>query len=192
MFNLGDVVRLNRGWTPMVVISIHADGTLTAKYANNTWNRVKAEDYNSSAHRSYSTSNTYTRKQSGFTAWTGAPISKENYIMTNRYKSLKRPHISGTFLNTSSTGQIVIETNGGDIVVLDPNDAARDIPFTIQVQSANSSYRCHYTLPQGASVSVNDLLMSNSGNLYVVKALNTEQMSPKGEFKGSRVIKQAL
>ena len=192
MFHIGQVVRLNRGWTPMVVIRLNADGTLTAKYANNSWNPVRKEDYDCSPHRSYSSSNTYTRKVSGFTAWTGAPISKDNYIMTNRYKSRSMPDVSGSFLNTTSRGDIVIEDDKGGIHVLSPSDAARDVPFTFEVKAAHNNYRCHYTLPKGASVNIGDTLVSKSGNFYNVIALDTEHHNPKGEFKGQRVIKQEL
>lgn len=192
MFNIGDVVRLKRGWTPMVVIRLNDDGTLTAKYANNAWNWVTKEDYDCSPHRAYSSSNTYTRKHSGFAAWEGEPISKKNFIMTNRYKSTKQPHISGVFLNTSSAGAIIIETDRGDIVVLDAQDAARDIPFTFEVKATHNNYRCHYTLPQGTHVNVGDVLVSDSGNFYVVTELNTERYNPKGVFKGHRVLKESL
>lgn len=191
MFNLGDVVRLKRGWTPMVVVRLNKDGTITAKYANHDNWPVTEADYNCSAHRAYSSSNTYTRPHSGFVAWDGDPISKVHFIMPNRYKSLKQPHISGTFLNTSSKGDIIIETDRGDIIVLEPQDAARDIPHTIQVKSAHSNYRCHYTIAPGL-VEVGDTLVSKSGNFYNVIAVNTEHVSPKGAFKGHRVVKEEL
>lgn len=188
MFKLGDVVRLNRGWTPMIVIRLYDDGTLRAKYANNTWVLVTKEDYEDD----FSSCSTYTRKHSGFTAWDGAPISKEHFIMPNRYKSLKQPHISGVFMNTSSSGQIIIETDRGDIVVLDAQDAARDIPYTFEAKATNNGYTCHYTLPAGASVAIGDMLISASGNTYLVRKVNTEHMNPKAQFNGHRVVKEEL
>lgn len=194
MFKLGDVVRLSRGWTPMIVIRLNYDGTLTAKYANNSWNRVTKKDYACPRHPAYSSSNTYTRKHSGFKPWEGETISSENYIMPNRYKSRTQPHISGVFLNTSSTGQIIIETDNQQIIVLEAQDAVRDIPFTFEAKATNQggNYTCHYTLPAGASVEVGDLLISSTGNTYVVRKVNTERIAPKGMFKGHRVVKEEL
>lgn len=189
MFNIGDVVRLNRGWTPMIVLNVEADGEVWAVYASrNQFYPIEPWHYDEWRH-AYS----YHRPTDGFTHWDGDPINLNwNYIMPNRYKSLKQPHISGTFLNTSSSGQIIIETDRGDIVVLDAQDAARDIPYTFQAKATNNSYTCHYTLPDGASVQKGDLLISESGNTYVVKAVNTENINPKGVFKGHRVVKEAL
>lgn len=189
MFNIGDVVRLNRGWTPMIILHIEPCGEIWAVYASrNHFYPIKPWHYEDWRH-SYS----YHRPKNGFTLWDGDPINYDwNYIMPNRYKSLTQPHISGVFLNTSSSGQIIIETDHGEIIVLGAQDAARDIPYTFQVKATNNSYTCHYTLPDGASVSQDDLLISKSGNIYVVKAVNTEHMSPKGQFKGHRVIKEEL
>ena len=191
MFQLGDVVRLNRGWSPMIVIRIHNNGEITAKYATHDCYPVTPEDY--LKNRWSSSSSTYTRFQSGFTAWDGAPISKVHYRMTNRYKSKSMPDVSGRFLNTTYNGAIVLEHDDGSIHVLAASDAMLDIPFTFQVKAAHNNYRCDYTLPQGSSnVVIGDVLVSKRGNLYTVIAVDTKNVNPKAEFNGHRVVKEEI
>ncbi len=185
MFPLGSVVRLRRGWTPLVVIKHGTNGVIYAKYANHDCYPVTVEDYDTS---SYSSMSTQRRHFNEFVPWDGDPISKVHFLMPNRYKSISRPHICGTYMNTSSNGHIIIECDNGKIEVLAPNDAARDIPFTFQAKSMNSPYKCHYTVAPGVRVAEGDLLLSATGNLYTVIAVNTEQCNPKGQFKGKRVV----
>lgn len=188
MFKLGDVVRLSRGWTPMIVIALHKNGTLTAKYANNCWDRVKRSDYNCKANRSYSVTNSYTRAHSGFVPWTGAPISKENFIMPTRYKSKNQPHIAGEFLNNTRNGDVVIETDHNGIIILKADEAVLDIPTTFKVQSCNNrNYTAHYILPKGVTFTGGELLISDSGNIYVVTKLDTEAVNNKGVFCGKQI-----
>lgn len=44
MHKVGDVVRLNRGWTPMVVIGFE-EHRMIAKYASNPYYPVTQEDF---------------------------------------------------------------------------------------------------------------------------------------------------
>lgn len=190
MLKRGDVVRLNRGWTPMIVLYVDPDGEVWAVYAS------RSPDYHITEEHYYFW-NIYAqtnRPMSGFTLWDGAPINLEwNYIMTNRYKSIKKPHVSGVFLNTSSQGKIIIETDIGDIVVLDPEDATRDIPTTFRVKGMGSNYyTANYILPDGVDIAEGDMLISETNNVYVVTEMNTEALNNKGLFKGSRVVKSPL
>ena len=191
MFQVGDAVRLIRGWRRMVVIGFDSVGHVIAKYDHDRlwdYSRVHNSDF------SYPLASTRTQIRSApnFVKWDGDPVKKVFYTVSNRYKSIKQPHISGEFLNTSSSGAIIIEQDNGSIVVLDAQDAARDIPFTFQAKSTNNSYSCHYTLPAGASVEVGDLLVSQSGNTYFVRAVDTQWPNPKGPFKGHRLVKESL
>lgn len=183
MFPLGTVVRLRRGWTPLVVIDHLTGNQIRAKYANHDCYPVTARDYEEPC----CAMSTQRRHYSEFVPWDGDPISKVHFLMPNRYKSRSMPDVSGVFLNTTSRGDIVIEDNQGGIHVLAPLDAQRDIPFTFEAKSMNSSYRCHYTLAPGARVSEGDMLVSSSNNLYIVTAVNTEKVNPKGQFNGKRV-----
>lgn len=188
MFPLGTVVRLRRGWTPLVVIDHLTGDQIRAKYANHDHYPVTAKDYEEPC----CAMSTQRRHFSEFVPWDGEPISKVHFLMPNRYKSRSMPDVYGTFLNTTSRGDIVIEDDQGGIHVLSPSDAARDIPFTFEAKSVNSSYRCDYTLPKGVSVDVGDLLLSSTNNLYVVTKLDTERTNNKGEFKGHRILKESL
>ena len=191
MFPLGTVVRLRRGWTPLVVIDHLPRNVIRAKYANNDDYPVTAKDYENL----YPGGLTQLRHFSEFVPWDGEPISKVHFIMPNLYKSRSMPNVSGILLNTTSRGDIVIEDDKGKIHVLSPSDVicdTPDTPFTFEVKLLNVSHYLHYTLPKGTSVSVGDLLLSNKNHLYIVTKLDTKQTNNKGEFKGHRITKEPL
>lgn len=189
MFQVGQTVRLKRGWTPMIVIHIEDSGRIIAKYANSTRYPVTKKDYQ----EPYFACSTQKRQSDEFVVWDGKPINKKvQTIMPNRFKSKSMADVSGTLLNTTSRGDIVIEDDNGGVHVLSPSDAVRDIPFTVEVKSINSSYRCHYILSKDADVVVGDTLVSKSGNYYTVVRVNSECATPKGEFKGHRLVKHDL
>lgn len=191
MHKVGDVVRLNRGWTPMIVLHITANNELYAVYASRNSNHYTVtERHYKEWHNSYS----YHRHVSEFQSWKGAPIcTKRNFIMTNRYKSTVNPSISGVYLNTSSRGDIIIEDNEGVVHVLCSGEAVRDIPWTFKAVNVNNkSHVDHFQSPPGVTIEKNDLLLSSDNRLYVVKDLNTECERNRGVFQGHRVVKTEL
>lgn len=189
MFCVGQVVRLVRGWTPMIVIFVNPKSNFViAKYANNPNYPVSKDDLKNP----HTACGTQKRHFDEFTLWDGDPIDmKVYYPMTYRYKS-KASGISGTLLNRSSKGDFIIEDDAGHVFVIQPDDAVRDIPFTFAVRSSNSNYTCNYTLPDKSVVNVGDVLVSESGNFYIVTKLDTQCPNPKGQFKGYRVLKELL
>ncbi|MCA1806378.1 MAG: hypothetical protein LC687_00660 [Actinobacteria bacterium] len=186
-FKVGDIVRLNRGWTPMVVLAIEEDGKLLAKYANSASFPVCLWDYQNPRLAAQ-----YDRHFSGYTAWDGKPIAKEHFIMTRRYRTISEPTESGVYLNNTSTGLMVLEMDNGRVISFQPHQLEEDIPNTFSVKALNNSYNCHYIVPNGVSMSKGDMLISDSGNVYVVTKLDTKNRTPKGVFKGSRVITESL
>lgn len=189
MHKIGDVVRLNRGWTPMIVLHIDDDEELWAVYARRDfYNPITRWHYTN-----YRDAYSYHRHSSGFTAWDGAPINTEwNYIMPTRYRTLTTPSKIGTYLTTTSNGFIVLEFSDGSVGTFHKTNLVEDIPETFSVKSLMSSYTCHYEYPHGALINESDILISESGNMYVVTKTATKYRNPKGIFKGSRLVKESL
>lgn len=192
MFHIGDEVRLNRGHTRMIVIGFTAYGALIAKYdhgTNRDWSRVTLENYENPQ-----AAGSYTRPVSGFTAWDGAPAERMHPMPTNRYRSIVGdPTLYGDLRGRTSKGHFILEMDDGSMVTCPPDEVELDIPFTFSVKATgNSSYRCHYTVPFGAHIKIGDLLHSNGGHTYVVTAVDTKCANPKKEFKGVRLLTEAL
>ncbi|AGH07404.1 hypothetical protein SUFG_00037 [Sulfitobacter phage phiCB2047-B] len=189
MFRVGDPVRLARGWTPLIVLKVYDNGTIIAKYAkDNPTYPVTEYDYRN-PEQAYGVQR---RHFNEFVHWDGQQVSKAHKIMAQRYRTNFAPFNVGTFLNKTSTGLYVLEMDGGNVNAFHPCDLTEDIPNTFKVKSTSSNYTCHYVVPKGATISVNDVLMSKSGNLYTVTETNTKMRNPKGVFQGFRVLQEAL
>jgi len=186
---VGDLVRLNRGSTPMIVLHIDPDNVIWAVYANRDGNWPITKDH----YKDYKHFASYHRHISGFTAWDGEPINKKwNYIMPRRYRSIAHPNISGVYMNTATNGDMILELDDGKIQVFKPHHLEEDIPDTFRVKATGNNYSCHYQVPRGVTLQVGDILVSESASVYVVQEINTKNLNPKGVFKGRRLITEAL
>ena len=190
-FKVGDLVRLIRGWTPMVIIQIK-DGQILAKYANNSYHPVTQEDFRNPCY--CGTTSTYRRPLKGFVHWDGTPFpeNKRVYPMARRYRTLIGTPQVGTYLNTTSSGTFVLEMDSGAIGTYNPQQLEEDIPETFRVKATANNYSCHYEAPFGSSIQVGDVLVSDSSNVYVVLEVGTKSRNPKGTFKGRRIQTSAL
>lgn len=193
MFNIGDEVRLARGWTRLVVIGFHPDGRIIAKYDSETYadmNRVKDWDFRNPLFAS----GTQKRIASDFVRWDGAPIKKVHYTMQDKVYRLKADHkVKGILRGHAGNGNLLIEGPDGEIYNMEPRFVELDLPFTFSVKSTtNSGYTAHYILPAGASVRVGDLLHSNGGHTYRVTAIDTRAFNNKGTFKGVRLLTEPM
>lgn len=72
-----------------------------------------------------------------------------------------------------------------------PSELEEIIPYTFLAQTPNGLYKCHYKCVKGL-VALNDVLQSDSGNIYVVKELDTKVYDYKSEFKGKRLVTEPL
>lgn len=193
---IGDRVRLVKGWTRMIVIGFHHDGRLIAKYENKSsdFYALCENDFKNPLHAS----STQIRHPSGFVPWDGSHTPNKWKNRTMRFKTTQTYNLThvaftGTKRGIAQNGDIILESELGGIRVFDPTNLEPDIPFTFEVKAVGSNYRCHYTMPPKTSdVHVNDTLVSNSGNIYVVTAVGTKQPYPKGVFKGHRLVQQGL
>lgn len=193
MHNIGDEVRLRRGWTRMVVIGFTSSGVLIAKYDAESYsemNRVHDSDF---ANPQYA-SGTKKRYPNEFVKWDGAPATKVYYTMSKSYyitSGLCRG-LTGTLLNTTSDGALALELSNGDVRAFAIHNLKEIVPFTFRVKSIANNYRCTYEAPAGTTINVGDLLVSNSGNVYCVLETNTKERTSKGTFAGRRLVQEEL
>lgn len=189
-FFIGQEVRLLRGWTRMIIIGFRQNGDIIAKYDRGQpgdWSTISLSDY-----KDPENNKSYARPQNGFKAWDGKPAERMHIMPIQTYRLKADPTIKGELRGRTGNGDLLLETADGQVYTMNPKHVELDIPFTFSVKAMNTNYRCHYTLAAGASISVGDLLLSKSGNTYVVQQVNTKQLSPKGQFKGVRLLIQEL
>lgn len=183
---VGDIVRLNRGWTPMCVIGIHHNDDVIAKYINrnNSWADITKDCYINPLHH-YS----YIRPQSGFVVNDIKFNKKVLKPMNQNYKTIMNyePPFVGKHVGTVADGRYIIEGPNGAIRIIALAQLELDIPWTFAAKSTVGYHTCHYSLLANTNVFVGDLLLSDSGNMYTVTALDTKQSNPKGVFTGKRV-----
>ena len=119
MHRIGDVVRLNRGHTPMIVLHIDDDGELWAVYAR----RYGYYHITRWHYENYRGAYSYHRPCDGFTPWDGKPINTEwNYIMPRRYRTTKGAPQAGVYMNTTSNGDMILEMDTtGEIKTFKPH-----------------------------------------------------------------------
>jgi hypothetical protein len=121
-----------------------------------------------------------------------------NDLVTNAkklytFKGLMGEEQYGHEICRNSKGQVVIEIKGScDVRAFDPTDLTEVCPYTFKAQALGhrarneGAYTCHYECTEG-QVAVDQVLMSKSGNLYVVVAIDTKNANPKAIFKGHKV-----
>jgi len=190
MHRIGDVVRLNRGWTPMIVLHIEDNGELWAVYASRD-NYYPITEWH---YKNYREAYSYHRHHTGFTEWDGKPIIKEwNYLMSRRYRFIKQPHIVATYVGITAQGNYILEFPNGSVSAYPLADLEEDFPNTFSVKSFHNNHKTTYQVPEVIqNIQVNDVLVSDSGNLYIVTAIDTKNPYPKGIFKGRRIITERL
>ena len=169
----------------MIVLHISSDGELWAIYARSTCGYHVTRWHYENYREAYS----YHRPCSGFSVWDGQPINTEwNYIMPRRYRTIKDPAVAGIYMNTTTTGDIVLELDNGNVQVFKSHHLEEDLPNTFRVKATANNYSCHYEVPRGAVIKIHDTLISESGNVYLVMELDTKNRNPKGVFKGRRLL----
>jgi uncharacterized protein YodC (DUF2158 family) len=186
---VGSHVRLNGGWTRMVILSIDSFGKCYAAYWHKSYQPKPAWFENP---REYSDQH---RHISGFTNWDGHPMARqlnEEISMSLRYMTNFGAQRSGTYLTRTSNGDFVLEMDDNVVESFHPSELIELIAYTAKVQSVKTSYSCEYSFAQGVTVSEGDLLISDSGNMYKVMKTNTKCRQVKKEFKGRRLVTEPL
>lgn len=174
---VGDIVRLAKGWTPMTVIGLTPDNEVIAQYGTNPF----SEDlrHPECAHA------TYTRPHYGFVRWDGKPV--KGPIMSKRYQLIGSSMI-GKFMQLTTQGMIALEFDDGTVGAFEPSKLVEFYPTTFAVKAVGgNNYKTQYLLPEGVEIKKGELLLSNSGNLYTVTEINTRSQSAR-VFEGQRVV----
>ena len=184
---IGDHVRLNKGWTLMTVIGYDGNEVI-AQYGPDP----SPESFD----RPDLALSTYTRPHWGFTPWDKEPV-KVTSKMAKTFQTKEKNSRRGVLLSKSSNGAFVLELEDGSVEAFLEDDIYEVVPFTFSVKSVSSNYpvssnyRIHYLLESG-NVEVGNLLLSDSGNLYLVMEVDTRSARPKGTFQGVRLKTEAL
>ena len=187
---IGDYVRLSRGWTRMVLIGETSNGYLLAQYDNNPmWSPVVQDSFEQPD--IYKDQKRHRSDPYGFVPWDGAPNLNQKWTLTMDYQVINNPNQTGTQVGRTKDGMTILEFDDGSIDYFAADEIERVYPYTIHVKGVNSrSYDCHYIVPRNA-VKVGEMILSDSGNLYTVVKLDTKKPSAK-VFKGKRVVTQEL
>lgn len=96
----------------------------------------------------------------------------------------------GTFLVKNGTGQYVLEMKGegGKVEAFDESALDKVIPYTFKAKARiRSEYVDYHFICAKDAVAVDDVLVSRSGNIYIVTAINTGCETPHKTFKGSKL-----
>lgn len=207
-FKEGDFVRLQFGHTKMVVVT--ADQySVYARYCG----KCPDKEYEASRSGTYDQH----RKHNGFRPWdpkndptcthdhslidiklarTESSDLEGTPAMTTQalYQTNEKKVRYGTFMIKNSTGQFVLEMKGegGKVEAFDEDKLTKVVPYTFSAKSAvHQNKAIHYTGTKGA-VKVGDVLVSTSGNVYYVTAINTGCEHPNKAFKGSKLASKPI
>lgn len=101
--------------------------------------------------------------------------------------------IIGTLIGHASQGRLVLEFTDGRVEAVPPSLVKPYGERVIRVKAVKGSYQCCYIIPDTAKVHDDDILLSDSGNLYrVINENVTEPTCVKGPFKGKKMISTEL
>ena len=173
---------LTTGWTRMICLFLDPNtGYMIAKYANQ---EITDLDWK------YPACAAYTQKRNilKFKPWDGAPKKEK----TMRYKSVgKTTTVYGDLKGKTNDGWLIIELDCGAIVVAEKDEFVEDIPqlFAAKAIGGSSNYRCYYEMPRNADITTGDVLLSSTGNIYMVTAVDVGyRHTNKGAFTGRRLV----
>lgn len=248
-FEVGQIVQLKRGNTPMQIIKIidtpNRMSKIIAKYCHSY--TVMIGDFLNPA----CASATYTRDADQFIHWRGdmpkyamnrdlvdliqkyirwrvdtrmsSLISTEDFktyqklttafeqrqpqmicdAPTPKQYMLKRVRgavtaVIGDHIATTRDGHFVLEMSNGTVNVVHPGDLQSYEPKThkvIHVVSAKprSAYSCYYSVPLDSTLKEDDLIMSDTGNIYRVLMTDVQRsVNIKAPFKGKKIVTEDL
>ena len=216
-FLVGDIVKLKSGWTPMQVIQVDKNGVIKAKYCHK--DQLTHEDFCypwgvsryscKVKHESHFEFYEYDLNvKTIFPDWDYYKLAMQIRKLKMSDNNASVPNTEafyywredsqdrvGKWIGTTSIGHMVLEYQNypGAIAVVKPSLVKR-YERAIFVQSLKSAYTCNYTIPADSKIQVGDLLLSESGNHYVVKGVDVQDLNPniKGPFKGHKLVTQDL
>ena len=211
---IGQLVRLNAGHAKMVIVGFEPEPGVTNGIAIAAY--AKTIDPMILVGRWAAQSDTHTlslkrRRPEEFTAWDGDKTEDTETIHEDE-EEMNAPKkdtlfkIPAGFPEGGQSGskkdrygkfvsldgkKLVLSIDGGGYEAFHPDDVEEVMPWTFSAvvvgqNDHGRAHECHYSFAEG-KVDPGDLLLSESGNFYRVKEVDTKYRNPKKEFKGSRV-----
>lgn len=214
---VGDAVRLKKGWTKMWVVKVthdmayatYASGCKSCvnppmdpnfyDYARHfrefvIWNPNDPEaKVDHSAREHCVCGRDADCSQAIDNAFNKPHAEGESAMVTKKpndlYETLERKPRYGTFITTNSVGQLVLEMKGegGRVEAFDEDKIRKVVPYTFEASCATANHRRAHYVGNPGDVKVGDVLVSESGNIYYVRAINTGSESPRKVFRGSKL-----
>jgi len=189
-FNPGDEVRLVRGYTKMIVLGYVSERQcsyqdhIVAKYASYG---VLDSDFE----QPLSAYHTKRRYQNDFVFWDGEDETKDKKVITKFRNKINNDVFEGQLLNRSSNGSFVIELTNTKVVVYSSSEVEEIKPVVFSCKGINGRFTTTYIAPTDSCISVGDVLVSSSNNMYIVTGVNVDRNAAR-EFKGYRLMRGEL
>ena len=180
-FMVNDIVRLNRGWTPMTISWITPTGWVTAYYGIQDFHPDGETDPGCPT-------SFYTRHQSAFSWWDGEFIPGRNLPMARRFTANNRSSVDvGLFTGFTSTGLYILEFANNQVEVFAEAEITEIKPFSFNVRFQNNSTACFTFEDPNKRVSLTDVLITDTGDICTVVKVDVGAKAPKN-FSGRRLI----
>lgn len=180
-FQVNDIVRLVRGWTPMTISSISESGFVTAYYGIQTF-EPEGEYYPNvpTTH--------YTRKADQFVWWDGEYIPGRNKPMPRRFTVNSRSSMDvGYLTGYTSMGLLILEFANNQVEVFAESEVTEIKPFSFNVRFQNGSTATYMFEDPTKRVALDDVLITQNGDICVVTKIDTAANRPKN-FIGRKLI----
>lgn len=180
-FMVNDIVRLNRGWTPMTISWISPDGQVTAHYG--------IQDFNPEGEKNPECmTSSYTRHHTAWSWWDGESIPGRNLPMTRRFTVNNRSSMEvGLLTGFTSTGLMVLEFVNNQVEVFAESEVTEIKPFSFSVRYQNGSSATYTFEDPTKRVDLNDVLITETGDVCVVTKIDVGANRPKN-FIGRKLI----
>lgn len=180
-FMVNDIVRLNRGWTPMTISWIDPTGQVTAHYGIQNFDPSGEESPDCPT-------SSYTRHQSGWTFWDGEIVPGRNLPMARRFTVNNRSSLNvGLFTGFSSGGLYILEFANNQVEVFAEQEITEIKPFSFNVRYQNGSTATYTFEDPDKRVNVSDVLITDNGDVCTVVKIDVQANRPKN-FTGRKLI----
>lgn len=181
LFEVNDIVRLVRGWTPMTISNIDSRGFVTAYYGIHTFDpRGKHFPFISTAY--------YTRPRSEFAWWDGELVPGRNLPMARRFTVNNRSNMDvGILTGFTSTGFFILEFANNQVEVFTEGEITEIRPFSFNVRYMGGSTACFGFNDPNKRVNLNDILVSDAGDFCIVTKIDVGAKAPKN-FNGRKLL----
>lgn len=179
-FMVNDIVRLNRGWTPMTISWISPDGQVTAYYG--------IQDFDPTGEKNPDCmTSSYTRHHTAWSWWDGEFIPGRNLPMARRFTVNNQPNRIGQLTGFTSSGFFILEMETSEIEVFAETEITEIKPFSFSVRYQNGSSATYTFENPTKRVDLNDVLISDNGDVCVVTKIDVGANRPKN-FIGRKLI----